>query len=408
MNPWRYITGWALVRVTGAQPERLLGAMADRGLPFWDATAPEGFSLTLQTDGRTAARLPGLAAAVGCEAEIAESRGVGACVRKARKRLPLVILLAAALLLLAASLSRIWSIEVTGCETIPEGLVLQALSDCGVRIGARWVDMSQDQVRNAVILRLPEIRWMTVTMQGCRARVIVREKRGHIDPVPEGEYASVVADRAGFVTEVRAKRGTAVAQVNRAILPGETIIGGYATGRFGVQGPVRAIGYARARTWHEITAVLPVSVWEKEFSGEEKAGFSLLLGKKRINIFKGSSICPPDCDKIIKTYTLGRDGLFTLPLALEKTTIRHYEPRAMRAEELREELEALLMEELLSRIGEDGTVRTASFSASEHDGLLYVTLRAECEETIGETVPLTAEEIAGIRMKIPQTEEQTP
>lgn len=408
MNAARRITGWAAVRVTGAEPERFLDALGRLGVPFWDAAPPVDFRLTLRVPYAAQKRMAPLAASLGLEAEIVAVGGLPVLFGSAKRRVSFAAALLIVLSLLCSSLARIWDIEIEGNETIPDGLILQALADCGVETGARWVGMSQDAVRNGVILRLPEIRWMTVTMQGCRARVIVREKREHLEPVPEAEPAKVVADRPCYVTAVIAKRGTAADVVNRTVLPGETLIEGYATGRFGVQGATRAIGTAEARTWYEMTAAAPVTVEEKRPAGDRKHLLSLVLGKKRINFYKESSICPAGCDKIISSYTLGWPGRFALPLALEITTVTAYEKEPVPAEELREELEAQLMAELLARIGDAGSVTESVFTASETGGVMYVTLRAECTEEIGVTVPLTEAELSAVQAKIPRTEEEGP
>lgn len=405
MNGARYITGWALVRVTGAQPERILTALAERGIAFWDAVPPVDFSLTVKIPARAAKLITPLSAAMGCEGEILSVHGLPAFFQKIRRRVTLLVLLAAAALALFSSFSYVWDIEITGNETIPDGVIRQALAECGVDIGANWTKFSQDAIRNGVILRLPEIRWVTVTMEGCRARVIVREKRVAIEPVDETVYVKLVSDKAGLVTEVQALNGTAETEAGKTVLPGDTVIGGYSTGRFGVQGATRAIGYARLRTWHEITVEAPAAVAEKTALRRKTGGFALILGKLRINFYKGSSICPSDCDKIIERYELSKAGAFSLPIMLEKTSYTRYETQPREAAELREELEAMLSEELARRMGEDGEIISARFTATTGDGLLYVTLHAECNERTGTAVPLDAEDIYLINSKIPKTED---
>lgn len=406
MNAARFLTGWVEVRVSGAEPERFLDAIGRMNMPFWNAEPPRDFSMRVCVPYARRKRVMPLAASLGLEAVVLSAGGLPTWFGSLKRRIGFATALMTVLLVLCAGLSRIWDIEIEGNETVPDGLILQALADCGVEIGARWVGNCQDAVRNGVILRLPDIRWMTVTMQGCRARVIVREKRTAPEPVPEDEPVRIVADRACYVTAVIAKRGTAADVVNRTVLPGETLIEGYATGRFGVQGETRAIGYAQTRTWYELTAAAPVSVREKQDSGDAKHLLSLILGKKRINFYKESSICPAECDKIIKKYTLGWEGRFELPLSLEIAVITACETRTVPAEELREELEAELMDALCERIGENGSVTESVFTASVTDGVMYVTLRAECSERVGVSVPLTEEERFAIRSGISDAEEE--
>ena len=130
------------------------------------------------------------------------------------------------------------------------------------------------------------------------------------------------------------------------------------------------------------------------------------MGKTRINLYKGSSICPSGCDKIITSHTLGSAGLFTLPITVEKTVCAGYETQAEQTRQAREEMEQQLMDVLLDKIGQDGQVLQSRFNASEKNGVLYVTLRAECREQIGGEVPLTAEDLAAIQAKIPVKEEK--
>ncbi|MCD8117158.1 MAG: sporulation protein YqfD [Oscillospiraceae bacterium] len=408
-NYARYVAGWATVEASGARPEKLLCALAERGIAFWGASPPKEFSLTAEIPWRAAKLVPALGASIGCEVRVVRYHGLPAVFRKLRHRVALVVCLAFLLGLLFVSGAFVWDIRISGNETIPEGVIRQALAECGVDIGSFWPAMSQDQVRNSMILKLPDIRWMTVTIRGSHAEVIVREKRTYIEPVDEGEYVNLVAVKAGLVTEVLALRGTALTEENRTVLAGEVLVAGYATGRYGtIQGLTRAIGSVTARTWYEMTIEAPVNVDEKTSLETQTARWALILGKTRINFYKGSSICPADCDKIIEEYTLSVGGLFTLPLTVEKTVYSPYTTQSVEALELREELEAALTTALAGEIGPEGEILSARFTASGGDGVLYVTLFAECQEQIAQAVPMTAEEILEIQEKLVTIEEAEP
>ncbi len=405
MNGARYFTGWVTARITGAAPEKFLCALAERGIPFWDAEPPVDYSLTVEIPWRAAKLVQPLAASLGCEGTVTGRHGLPALADKLRRRYFLLIGAALILAVLFVGSAFIWEIDIEGNETVPEGVIRQALQECGVDIGAFWPGMSQDGVRNGVILRVPDIRWMTVTMRGSHARVIVRERYTHPPIVPETAYADIVAAKAGLVEHVDAFQGTALTEPTKAVLPGEKLIGGYVTGRIGVQGPTRAVGAVIARTWYELTAKTPAVPMGKSYSGHERTRWALILGKTRINFYKDSSICPAGCDKIIKEYTLARKGLFALPVTLVKTTYAPYDTRAADGTRLRKALEDQLMETLTGQLGEDGEVLSSRFSASGSNGALYVTLRAECREQIGVSAPLTDDGLAEIQAKIPSTDD---
>ncbi len=402
----RYITGWAALEVSGVEPERFLQALAERGVGFWNATPPEDFTLTVQVPERAVKGLDALGAGLGCQCTVRSHHGLPALWRKLRRRYALLACLGAVLAILYVGSAFIWQIDVTGNETIPDGPIRQALQACGVDIGTYWPGLSQDMVRNGVILRLPGIRWMTVTVRGGHAKVIVREAREHLPLVDRKALTKVVAAKAGLVERIETLQGSPVVEVNDAVLPGEELIGGFATGRFSVVMPTKGMGRVTARTWYELTAKRSTELSVKRRQGGKTVRWALILGKTRINFYKDSSICPAGCDKITTSHTLGRAGLFTLPITVEKTVYTGYETDATTAAELREELEERLMDTLLAEIGEDGQVLERRFAALERDGALYVTLRAECREQIGVEQPLTDQDLADIQAKIPPKEEK--
>ncbi len=406
MNWARYVTGWAALEVSGAEPERFLEALAERGVVFWNATPPKDFALTVQVPDRAARGMEALAAGLGCQCAVRSRHGLPALWRKLRRRYGLLACLALVLAVLYVGSAYIWEIDVTGNETIPDGPIRQALSQCGVDIGTYWPGISQDMVRNGVILRVPGIRWMTVTVRGGHAKVIVREAREHLPLVDRKELTKVVAAKAGLVERVEPLQGSAVAEPGDAVLPGEELIGGFATGRFSVVMPTKGMGRVTARTWYELTAKSPTELAVKRRQGGKNVRWALILGKTRINFYKDSSICPAGCDKIITSHTLGSAGLFTLPITVEKTVYTRYEIDPVAAAELREELEERLMDTLLDRIGQDGQVLERHFTAAAKDGAMYVTLRAECREQIGLEQPLTDQDLADIQAKIPPKEEE--
>ena len=166
------------------------------------------------------------------------------------------------------------------------------------------------------------------------------------------------------------------------------------------------MGAVTARTWYELTAKTPLALAEKTYTGRERTRWALVVGKSRINFYKDSSICPTGCDKIIKEYTLAREGLFALPVTLVKITYAPYDTAPAEGKELRAGLEGQLMQTLTASIGEDGQVLTSRFTASQADGALYVTLRAECREQIGTAVPFTDQDLAEVRDKVIRAKEQ--
>ena len=151
---------------------------------------------------------------------------------------------------------------------------------------------------------------------------------------------------------------------------------------------VRAQGQVYARTWRTLAAALPLEAPVKAYTGEEHSRWALTLFGRRIDFFGKSGISFPEYDKISRTWTLTLPGGREMPLALTRETCRAYTLESAPVETAA--ARALLEEELLAALREsvgEGEILNASFAAAERDGLLTVTLQAECTEEIGRFVP---------------------
>lgn len=129
----------------------------------------------------------------------------------------------------------------------------------------------------------------------------------------------------------------------------------------------------------------------KDYTGEEKTAWSLTFFGQRMEIFGTPSISWPFYDKITTVRQLSLPGGGALPLSLGRETFRAYAPRAVQVdlEAAQDLLEASLLERLRQLVGEDGVVESTQFSAQVADGLLKVTLTAQCREEIGREQPGT-------------------
>ena len=152
---------------------------------------------------------------------------------------------------------------------------------------------------------------------------------------------------------------------------------------------VRAQGQVFARTWHTMTASIPLEAQVKSYTGEKASRWTLSILGHRIDFFGKSGISFPEYDKITDTWALTLPGGREMPLALSRETCRAYTLAAapVDADAAERLLEERLLEALRARLG-DGEVVHTSFSSAQRDGRLEVTLQAECTEEIGRFVPL--------------------
>ena len=114
----------------------------------------------------------------------------------------------------------------------------------------------------------------------------------------------------------------------KQVLPGTTVKAGQLLISGVVQGDVAGVRYLRGmgkvygRTWYRLRCRVPLTAAEKSYTGEEKVRRALLVGKKRINLYIGSSILGDTCDKISSWDKWELPGGVALPVTVVRSEER--------------------------------------------------------------------------------------
>ena len=370
------LLGLARVELLCPEPELLLNRCGKAGLELRQIRRKDGLTLQAVVPERELSALRELTERCRGELRVLELRGGS----KSRARLR-----ARKALLLSSSLF-IWEIRVQGCENLSQGQILRALADCGVEPGCFWPGISVDLVRSRMLTELPELAWMTLRVSGSRAVVLVQERREKPEIYREEQAADLVAAAPGVIREMTVLNGRALVQPGDAVLAGEVLVSGSMESLTAPTRSVRARAEIRADTWHELTAACPLEMLQQRETGRSSSRFSLQFGKKRLKISGFSGKALDECDTIVHEYSLGIEGLFSLPVKLIREERRSLSPTGTEAAR-EQEMESALLRRLEEQI--DGEILDLSFSVGRADGLLLVTLRAHCVENIAQTAELS-------------------
>lgn len=387
------LRGQVRIRAESAFPERVLNLCGARELSFWDVEweSPTAFTCRLSRRDWHALRLA--AKNLDCTLTVVGREGAPYFLFRFRNRQPLLIGLTLCAVTLFISSFFVWDFAVEGNETVPTEEILRVLEKNGVRLGAFGLALDGEDIRNHVLLDIPELSWITVNVSGCRANVQVRERIPVPERVDRRDPANVVARRAGLVLKVQAMDGVTCVQPGTAVAEGQLLISGVEdTDTVGAR-ILAGMGSVTARTWHTLTAAIPLEADQKQYTGEEKTFFSLIIGTRRIKFFSNSSIEGEEYDKITLRHPISMLGL-RLPVALAAETCRFYEtvPVSRTPAEAERIGGEVLTEYLESLVEPYGSVSSTLCASRQRDGVLLVTLSAECVEEIGERVPIYTEE----------------
>lgn len=385
-----FMQGSVLLGVESAYPERIVNLCSAHEIPFWDVRWENDIRFTMRTTRQGERRLR--QAAAQTDASIRRLNQEGAPVLAWRLRHRYILLAGCAVLMMLVTSSNffIWDFEVTGNDTVPEEVILRALEKQGVTVGCPGLSVDQEELRNHVLLELEDISWLAVNVRGCVAHVQVVERHRPPPLMEERQPANVIAARDGLVTRVEALDGRAEVMQGSTVTRGQLLISGVTDGGSYGMRLVHGMGSVWARTWYEQSTLVPLKRSLLGSGGKTTTRYALDFGKHRIKIYGKGSVTPADCDKITTYSPWTLPGGLRLPVTLvtERWTM-HDTAEGERAVELaRQEGEALLVHQLTEQLGDDGTITETRFASARQGDYLLVTMKAECLEQIGVSVPL--------------------
>ena len=383
------LQGQLRIRVECPFPERVLNLCAARDLSFWDLEWESSTTFTCRLTRQDWRLLRQAVQMPDCTVTVVRREGAPFFLARFRHRPALLVGLTACGLALFLGSFFIWDFRVEGNETVPTERILRSLEEYGAGLGSFGLAIDGEDLRNHVLLEVPELSWIAVNVSGCRANVQVRERIPKPTLMEDGLPANIVARRSGLVLEMRPLDGIAAVLPGMSVTEGQMLISGVEdTAPFGARF-LAGVGSVTARTWYELEAVVPLEAVEKQYTGREKTGISLRIGTRRIKFFTNSSIESGKYDKITNTYSVSPFGL-ALPVTVVREQWRFYEeqPVALSRQQAEKQGEAALTAYLQTQVAPYGEVCSTLCTSKQEGQTLRVTLRAECREEIGQRVPI--------------------
>ncbi len=390
-----YLRGQVTVEVESAAPERVLNLCAAHGIPFWGLTWLSELRLRAAIDRAELPRLRQVLTQTDAVLTVVRTEGAPEVWRQYRRRYVLLAAVGLLMLMMALGSTHIWAFQVTGNDTVPTETILRTLEKYGVALGARS-RIRQEELRNHVLLELPDVVWLTVNMRGCTAHVQVVERQRPPHLYTDGEITNVVAARDGLVTSVQALDGEAQVMAGSTVTAGQVLISGVVDSDRRGYRLLHGMGQVWARTWYELSVSVPLTVREKGQETEAVTHLAVDVGRNRIKIYGKGSMTGPDCDKMTLYHQARLPFGLTLPVTLvTERTVRYAAGETERSlEEARAEGEAQLMAQLRTALAQrDGNLLHHRFDAVRQGTRLVVTLHAECEEQIGVSSPLDIQDM---------------
>ena len=212
--------------------------------------------------------------------------------------------------------TRVLFVQIQGNDRVPARQIIAAAEACGIRIGASRRKVRSEKLKNRLLASIPDLKWAGINTYGCTAVISVKEKSpGKQEAEQTGQVCSIVASRDGVIDSCTVTRGNPLCQVGQAVSKGDILISGYTDCGICIRA-ARAEGEVVGLTNRSLEAVIPAEYIAKSEETYVKKRYSLLIGKKRINLWTGSGIWDTTCGRMYQEYVLTLPGGFSLPLSL--------------------------------------------------------------------------------------------
>ena len=383
MNITQSLAGMAELRVTGADIAASLDTLIKHDIQVVSSAAENDVTIRLILYRNQCKMAMDLLNKRGDEVCLTRRKGIYWHFLRLFHR-PVLILGCVLLLCMAMYMpTRIYFVRVDGNEAIPANQILEAAEGCGIQFGASRREVRSEQMKNQLLHAMPQLQWAGVNTYGCVAVITVKERtEPDAEPDPP-DVASIIASRDGIILSCTATRGSLLCRPGQAVRAGEVLISGFTDCGLSIQATL-AQGEIYAQTERQINALMPTE-YEKYFAQDSKMqNFSLLIGKKRINLWKDSGICDTTCGRMYKEYYMTLPGGFQLPFGIAVDSRVNYETVSdFRAPEVCEATLSRFAQKDLSLQMIAGHIVQKDEVFQEEDGIYVLNGTYICTEMIG-------------------------
>lgn len=217
--------------------------------------------------------------------------------------------------------TRILCVEVQGNQLIPTRKILEEANQAGITLFSSCAKVRSEKMKNTLLSAIPQLQWAGINTYGCRAVISVRERTAAEKEAPDQkEVSSIIAVRDGIVQSVTASRGDIQCQQGQAVKQGQVLISGFTDCGLSIRAE-RAQGEIYAQTLRSLDTLTPSTCQVRADKQRTERRYSIVLGKKRINLWKDSGIWDSSCGRISREYRLTLPGGFSLPVSIACDTL---------------------------------------------------------------------------------------
>ncbi len=379
----RWLLGYVRFSVVGGSPERFLNHCARSGINLWDISGRGNCGACVAAQRYR--ELRPCARRANSKLKVCERHGFSFATKGIRKRRGILVgtlLFIAVLYLLSL---HVWSIEVNGNTTIPTEKIEAELAQMGVSPGTLKSKVQPQALQQKLMLKFPQIGWLSVNTHGCSAEVKLQEKtdRPQMAEEEDKKICNIKAAETGQILSMEVYAGTAQVKAGDAVVAGQLLINCVVEDELGNATLKHASGKIIAETAHTLTTEVELKRRVTVPSGQVVTRRSLSLFRVRVPLTFVEK--PRGSYKVEGVHTDLKLMNSILPLGVyeEKWTEQRTMDITLTKEQALEEAKKQ-MEQKQKEVLKDAKITSISTNDKITNSKLIYTAHIKCSENIAQ------------------------
>lgn len=320
----RFFRGYLLFEIYGGFTERFINLCAAHRVNIWNANLKKD-SMTACVLTKNFRKLRPIAKKAGCRLKIVKKVGIPFFMNKSKDRIGLLISVCFFAVFFIVMNQFVWTIEVTGSETVSSEEIQNITEKLGLCIGKPVSQLDVTHIsRQAVNHFSGRLQWMSINIKGSKAVIEVRDYTDIHEDSDYGDPCNIVADFDGVLLSVEVLNGDKIVDEGNAVKEGDLLISGIIENEdlsciyTEARGKITALHHTEyskqySKNYNEYTGIIT----QKEIYTIDILGLKIPLGFVDKNQY--------DSCFEYKTY-ISYNGT-TLPFGIIKTSYIHFEEK---------------------------------------------------------------------------------
>ncbi len=314
----RWLCGYVKFEVIGNFPERFFNIVTKNGLSIWN-THKKDDTLSACMYIKDYKNIRPLCRKSHVRLRLTKRCGLPFYIHGYRSRFGVLVGMIVFLLVVCVMSNFVWTINVSGLETISYNRLMDTLNKNGLYIGTYKPGVSFQTIGRDTMLEIEDIGWMSINVEGCHASVEIKEKAKSPKVYNYHQPANVKAEHDGLIISIDTMSGVSQFRAGSAVVKDQMLVSGVVEDSLGGVRLVRASAKVMAKTTHKESFAI-----EKSYSYYDFDNYKERVSYNIIGLDVPCSFAFADDSQCARRYSTSALKIYDTVLPLSKSSERLY------------------------------------------------------------------------------------